>query len=68
MVISHGLTEVELATKSIKFDPDQIFLQDVLAGLTQSIIRTAKLGCQFKDVYPIVESYVAKRFFGAPWI
>ena len=44
--------------------PDQIFLQDVLAGLTQSIIRTAKLGCQFKDVYPIVESYVAKRFFG----
>jgi type III restriction enzyme len=64
VVISHGLTEVQLATKSIKFDPDQIFLQDVLAGLTQSIIQTAKLGCQFKDVYPIVQSYVAKRFFG----
>jgi type III restriction enzyme len=63
VVISHGLTEVQLATKSIKFDPDQIFLQDVLAGLTQSIIRTAKLGCQFKDVYPIVENYVAKGFF-----
>jgi type III restriction enzyme len=64
VVISHGLTEVQLATKSIKFDPDQIFLQDVLAGITQSIIRTAKLGCQFKDVYPIVQSYVATRFFG----
>ena len=35
-----------------------------MAGLTQSIIRNAKLGCQFKDVYPIVESYVEKRFFG----
>jgi hypothetical protein len=46
-----SLTEVQLATKSIKFDPDQIFLQEVLAGITQSIIRTAKLGCQFKDVY-----------------
>jgi hypothetical protein len=65
VVISHGLTEVQLATKSIKFDPDQIFLQDVLAGLTQCIIRTAKLGCQFKDVYPIVQSYVATRFFGS---
>ena len=64
VIISHGLTEVQLAMKSIKFDPDQIFLQDVLAGLTHSIIRTAKLGCQFKDVYPIVENYVAKRFFG----
>jgi type III restriction enzyme len=64
VVISHGLTEVQLAKKSIKFDPDQVFLQDVLAGLTQSIIRTAKLGCPFKDVYPIVERYVAKRFFG----
>jgi type III restriction enzyme len=65
IIISHGLTEVQLAAKSIKFDPDQIFLQDVLAGLTQSIIRTAKLGCQFKDVYPIVERYVAKYFFGS---
>jgi type III restriction enzyme len=63
VVISHGLTEVELAKKSIKFDPDRVFLQDVLAGLTQSIIRTAKLGCQFKDVYPIVQKYVAERFF-----
>ena len=64
VVISHGLTEVQIASKTIRFDPDQIFLQDVLAGLTQSIIRTAKLGCQFKDVYPIVEAYVQKRFFG----
>jgi type III restriction enzyme len=65
VVISHGLTDVQLAARSIKFDPDQLFLQDVLAGLTQSIIRTAKLGCQFKDVYPLVEGYVAKRFFGS---
>jgi len=64
VVISHGLTEVQLATKSIAFDPSHLFLQDVLAGLTQSIIRTAKLGCQFKDVYPIVENYVSERFFG----
>ena len=64
IVISHGLTEVQLAKKSIAFDPDQVFLQDVLASLTQSIIRTAKLGCQFKDVYPIVQKYVAQRFFG----
>ena len=64
VVISHGLTEVQLAKKSIAFDPDSVFLQDVLASLTQSIIRTAKLGCQFKDVYPIAESYVAHRFFG----
>lgn len=66
VVISHGLTEVPVAKRSIKFDPDQIFLQDVLAGITQSIIRTAKLGCQFRDVYPIVEAYVAQRFFGSP--
>ena len=66
VVISHGLTEVQLAKKSIAFDPDTVFLQDVLASLTQSIIRTAKLGCQFKDVYPIVEQYVAQRFFGGP--
>lgn len=66
VVISHGLTEVQLAKKSIAFDPDGVFLQDVLASLTQSIIRTAKLGCQFKDVYPIVEAYVAQRFFGEP--
>jgi type III restriction enzyme len=66
VVISHGLTEVQLAKKSIAFNPDNVFLQDVLASLTQSIIRTAKLGCQFKDVYPIVESYVARRFFGSP--
>lgn len=65
VVISHGLTEVQLAERSIEFDPDQAFLQDVLAGLTQSIIRTAKLGCQFKDVYPIVEGYIANRFFGS---
>jgi type III restriction enzyme len=64
VLISHGLTKVQLAMKSIKFDPDQIFLQDVLAGITQSIIHTATLGCQFKDVYPIVQSYVATRFFG----
>jgi type III restriction enzyme len=64
VVISDGLTEVQLATKSIDFDPDHVFLQDVLGSLTQSIIRTAKLGCQFKDVYPIVQEYVAKRFFG----
>lgn len=66
VVISHGLTEVQLAKKSIAFDPDSVFLQDVLASLTQSIIRTAKLGCQFKDVYPIVEAYVAQRFFESP--
>ena len=65
VIISDALTEVEIARKSIKFDPDQVFLQDVLAGLTRSIIRTAKLGCQFKDVYPVVERYVAKRFFGS---
>lgn len=63
MVISHGLTAVELAKKSIAFEPDNVFLQEVLASLTQSIIRTAKLGCQFKDVYPITESYAAHRFF-----
>lgn len=66
VVISDGLTEVELARKSIKFEPDSIFLQDVLASVTQSIIRTAKLGCQFKDVYPIIERYIEQRFFGEP--
>jgi type III restriction enzyme len=44
---------------------DRVFLQDVLAQITQCVIRTAKLGCKFADIYPVVEKYVAERFFDA---
>jgi type III restriction enzyme len=61
--IRHGLTEVTVATGTVDYQPDGVFLQDVLAHITQSVIRTAKLGCKFTDIYPVVEKYVAERFF-----
>lgn len=48
---------------TVDYQPDGVFLQDVLAHITQSVIRTAKLGCKFTDIYPVVEKYVAERFF-----
>jgi type III restriction enzyme len=61
--IRHGLTEVVIGKTAVDFQPDGVFLQDVLAQITQSVIRTAKLGCKFTDVYPVVEKYVEQRFF-----
>ena len=61
--IKHGITEFILSKETVDFQPDGVFLQDVLAQITQSVIRTAKLGCKFTDVYPIVEKYAAERFF-----
>jgi type III restriction enzyme len=63
--IRHGLTEVTVAKGTVDFQPDGVFLQDVLAQITQSVIRTAKLGCKFAEIYPVVERYVAERFFDA---
>jgi type III restriction enzyme len=63
--ITHGLTEVTVARGKVDFQPDAVFLQEVLAYITQSVIRTARLGCKFTDVYPVVEKYVAERFFDA---
>ena len=66
IVIQDGLTEVEVAKMQVDFVPDDVFIQDVLASLTQSTIRTAKLGSgNFKDVFPLVQNYAASRFFGA---
>ena len=61
--IQHGLTEVTVAKGTVDYQPDGAFLQEVLAHITQSVIRTAKLGCKFVDIYPVVEKYVAERFF-----
>jgi type III restriction enzyme len=61
--IRHGLTDVTVATGTVDYQPDGVFLQDVLAHITQSVICTAKLGCKFTDIYPVVEKYVAERFF-----
>lgn len=63
--IRHGLTEVTVGRGTVDFQPDGVFLQEVLANITQSVIRTAKLGCKFADLYPVVEKYVADRFFDA---
>ena len=63
--IRHGLTELVMREDAVDYEPDGVFLQEVLAQITQSVIRTAKLGCKFTDIYPVIEKYVAKRFFDA---
>jgi len=62
--IVHGLTEVQLARRTVDFQPDQIFAEDVLAYITRDVIRAARLGCPFADAYPLVRRYVSDRFFG----
>lgn len=59
--IRHGLTETVIGKTAVDFQPDGVFLQDVLAQITQSVIRTAKLGCKFTDIYPVVAKYVEQR-------
>lgn len=62
--IVHGLTEVQLARRTIDFEPDQVFAEDLLAHITAEVIRSAKLGCPFVEAYPTVRKYIAERFFG----
>jgi type III restriction enzyme len=62
--IVHGLTEVQLARRTVDFQPDQVFAEDVLAHVTSEVIRSARLGCPFVEAYPLVRKYVSERFFG----
>lgn len=62
--IVHGLTEVQLARRTVDFQPDEVFAEDVLAHVTGEVIRWARLGCPFVEAYPLVRKYVSDRFFG----
>jgi type III restriction enzyme len=64
--ILHGTLGVKISEMAVNLSLDGVFAQDVLSHVTQSIIHTAKLGCPFRQVYPLVEKYVAERFFCRP--
>ena len=61
--IVHGMTGVVVSREEVSLSLDEVFFQDVLAQLTRAIIRTAKLGCPFAEVYPLLEKYVAEGFY-----
>lgn len=62
--IKHGITEVQMARRTVDFNANDVFIEDLLAHITAEVIRSAKLGCPFVEAYPVVLKYISERFFG----